>query len=176
MTRERAVRLEPPVRIVVTGDTHFSPRRNSLPDVLTEAMTASDLTIHCGDFCTRACQSMFEAHGPVLAVSGNNDEAELADVLPNRLRIEAGDVRLIVTHGHRERGSSARHAVQRSYVGQADIVIFGHSHQPIWEEVDDTWFLNPGSPTMKRREPRFSFATLEIDRDGAFNAFFTYFD
>jgi predicted phosphodiesterase len=44
-----------------------------------------------------------------------------------------------------------------------DLIVFGHSHQPHCELVDDVLLLNPGSPTERRREPRASFALLETD-------------
>lgn len=138
-------------------------------------MQDADLTIHTGDFCSNDVLALFEAHGPVLAARGNNDDPDLQAAIPEKLELRAIETRFLVTHGHRESGSSAKVAVQRAYAGRVNLVIFGHSHRPCWEEVEGTWFLNPGSPTMKRREPQFSFATLDVNQDGTFNVLFTYF-
>jgi predicted phosphodiesterase len=43
-------------------------------------------------------------------------------------------------------------------------VCFGHSHQPLCERRDSLWLVNPGSPTDKRRQPRYSYAILDIQR------------
>jgi predicted phosphodiesterase len=44
------------------------------------------------------------------------------------------------------------------------LVSFGHSHIP-WDTVAPTGLrlLNPGSPTDRRRQPRHTFMTAEID-------------
>ena len=49
--------------------------------------------------------------------------------------------------------------------------MFGHSHVPLVERLDGvgdggTWLVNPGSPTDKRQQPRFTWALLTIE-DGA---------
>ena len=40
---------------------------------------------------------------------------------------------------------------------------FGHSHQPLCERRDSVWLVNPGSPTDKRRQPRYSYAILDVE-------------
>ena len=48
---------------------------------------------------------------------------------------------------------------------ELDIIIFGHSHMPVVRYVGRTLLINPGSPTDKRRLPRFSFAQLRIEKE-----------
>jgi uncharacterized protein len=169
-------RIELPARLIVTGDTHLRQGRSRLPEILLKAIADADLTLHTGDFCTLGCKQQFENAGPVLAVAGNNDDSDLAEILPTHLRIGVAERTILMTHGNLERGPSARVAVERAYAGVEDLVIYGHSHKPEWKEVDGSWFLNPGSPTYKRREPRYSFATLEFDASGNFDTVFTCFD
>ena len=45
----------------------------------------------------------------------------------------------------------------------ADVIVFGHSHQPVNEEMDGVRFLNPGSPTWKRRSPQRTLIRLTLD-------------
>ncbi len=165
-----------PFSAVVTGDTHVRRGRPALPGELLTAIERADLILHTGDFCDRETREWFDTLGPVLAVSGNNEDVDLLESLPVRLRVAAGDRRILLTHGHLERGGSARTAVQSAYAGREDLVIFGHSHSPCWEEVNGTCFLNPGSPTMKRREPQFSFAVLEVDSSNCVSTYFVRFD
>jgi uncharacterized protein len=172
---EQFATVPTPFRAMVTGDTHTRNERPALPEELLRAIRSSDLTIHTGDFCGAPALRVFAAPGPLFAVAGNNDEPELQDRLPLLVRLQAGNRSILLTHGHLERGSGAKRAVIAAYAGIEDIVIFGHSHQPCWEEVDGTWFLNPGSPTMKRREPEYSFAMLEIDDEENARVSFTTF-
>src|SRR5262249_56504198 len=52
-----------------------------------------------------------------------------------------------------------------AFAGDAvDLICFGHSHHPLCERRDSLWLVNPGSPTDKRREPRYSYAIVEIAR------------
>jgi predicted phosphodiesterase len=44
------------------------------------------------------------------------------------------------------------------------VICFGHSHQPLCERRGSLWLVNPGSPTDKRTEPRYSFAIMDIAR------------
>ncbi|MFN8619772.1 MAG: metallophosphoesterase family protein [Chloroflexota bacterium] len=59
----------------------------------------------------------------------------------------------------RSHHAGARGADVRRERGLA-ATLFGHSHVPMLERRDDgrPWLLNPGSPTDKRRQPRFTWA------------------
>jgi predicted phosphodiesterase len=46
----------------------------------------------------------------------------------------------------------------------ADVVVFGHSHQPMDEfGVDGQLLFNPGSPTERRSSPHHTVGVLEVD-------------
>ncbi|HEY9724054.1 MAG TPA: metallophosphoesterase family protein, partial [Oscillatoriaceae cyanobacterium] len=45
-----------------------------------------------------------------------------------------------------------------------DVVLYGHSHIPYCERHGALWVINPGSPSDKRRQPRYSYGVLEIAR------------
>ena len=56
------------------------------------------------------------------------------------------------------------------------VVLFGHSHAPHLEWLGDgRLLLNPGSPTDKRLQPRYSWALLSID-GGTVTAEHRFFD
>jgi putative phosphoesterase len=48
---------------------------------------------------------------------------------------------------------------------KVDIIIFGHSHQPIIKTINKTLMLNPGSPTSKGKERWYSVIILELERE-----------
>jgi uncharacterized protein len=170
------MQLDPPIRVAVIGDTHLGRHRDWLPVELLEGIEGSDLILHTGDFSSKRAMELFRRFKPVLAVRGNNDEPDLASELPDRLTLTAGPLTIEVTHGHLERGRTAKEAVIKAYAGHAELVIFGHSHRAYCEKVDGTWFLNPGSPTMKRWEPMFSYVLLDIEQDGSFRFHTEYFE
>jgi predicted phosphodiesterase len=55
------------------------------------------------------------------------------------------------------------------------VVCFGHSHVPCIERRGALWIVNPGSPTDKRRQPRYSYGILTIEGGVATPELF-YFD
>jgi uncharacterized protein len=57
--------------------------------------------------------------------------------------------------------------MRRRFGERADVVVFGHSHQPLHEEApDDFQILNPGSPTERRRAPAHTMGLIHV-RDGS---------
>ncbi len=44
-------------------------------------------------------------------------------------------------------------------------MLFGHSHAPLCEWREGRLLFNPGSPTDKRRQPKFSYGIIRI-QDG----------
>lgn len=55
-----------------------------------------------------------------------------------------------------------------------DIIIFGHSHQPVIKTINKTLMLNPGTPTSKRKERWYSVIILELSK-GYINAQLKFF-
>jgi putative phosphoesterase len=79
--------------------------------------------------------------------------------------VEIGGVRIGLTHGHLGRGRTTPERARSLFASEpVDVVVFGHSHQPVWVPRSSLGpaMLNPGSPTDRRREPAWSFGVLEI--------------
>ena len=50
---------------------------------------------------------------------------------------------------------------------KADIVMYGHTHRPFFEQKDGITVLNPGSLSFPRQEGRKgSYMIMEIEADG----------
>ena len=47
------------------------------------------------------------------------------------------------------------------------IIIFGHIHEPLNEEIEGVWFINPGSTSLNRTLSNGTYAELTID-NGSF--------
>ena len=79
-------------------------------------------------------------------------------MLPERLEIEAEGIRVGIVH---DAGSKAgREDRLRTWFPDCDAVAYGHSHLPEVSRVDETWILNPGSPTERRRAPEKTMIVL----------------
>jgi uncharacterized protein len=132
-----------------------------LPEECLRLLRESSLILHTGDLTSRDFLTELERFGPVAAVRGNMDEPPLRTELPERAEIEAEGIRVGLVH---DGGSRAgREERLRSWFPDCDAVAYGHSHLPEVSKVDDTWILNPGSPTERRRAPE---KTMILLRDG----------
>lgn len=123
------------------------------------ALPRAELILHAGDVTAPSVLEELSQYARVVAVAGNNDR-ELCGTLPVRAIVEAGRFRVGVVHGDGPRGTTFSRAAA-AFAGEAvDCVVFGHSHQPLCIRDGGVLYLNPGSPTDRRRQPRFSFGWL----------------
>ena len=154
-----------PVRALVVSDTHLTAATlDRMPPEVWHLAAAADVVLHAGDVVDVAVLDALREHAPVHAVLGNNDVG-LEQVLPEILELELGGVTIGMIHDSGP--SSGRPARMLRRFPDADVVVFGHSHDPLVMAAGDSPLLvNPGSPTHRRRQPVHTVAWLEIDADG----------
>lgn len=178
--RKRAVRTYPPLRgridrlerelpltLGVISDTHLHARdagRLSQQILDLYQRFEVDLIVHGGDIVDQVIIDRLESVAPVIAVHGNNEPIELWKALPERIILAAGRWTIGIAHGHG--GPSARKTVLTAFPVPVDLVIYGHSHIPMIEEVDGVRYFNPGSPTDRRWSPHFGIGIVQIDEQG----------
>jgi putative phosphoesterase len=150
-----------PLDVVVLADTHMQPDRSTaLPSRVVDALMRCDVILHAGDVLTVEVLDELAGYAPVHAVLGNNDRT-LVGTLPDRLEVELGGVQVGMVHD--SGGPNGRARRLRRWFPAADIVIFGHSHEPVDVEGDDGQRLfNPGSPTQRRRQPHPTMGRLTV--------------
>ncbi|MCO8125614.1 metallophosphatase family protein [Acidimicrobiia bacterium EGI L10123] len=149
-------------RIVVLADTHVargSTRR--LPDAVYAHLDGADAIWHAGDVLVPELLDELAGFAPVEAVLGNNDH-ELLGILPERTEEIVDGVRIAMVH---DSGTTkGRERRMRRWFPDADLVVFGHSHQPVdVVGVDGQRLLNPGSPTQRRRAPTHTIGIVTCD-------------
>jgi putative phosphoesterase len=133
--------------IAVLSDTH-SRTGHALAGRARAAVDEADRVIHAGDFVTEsALDAFYDVSEQLFAVHGNADEPAVTERLPTARVVEAGDVRIAVTH--RQRGGQTGLAMFGRERG-ADLVVSGHTHKASVTDTDSVTLLNPGS----HAEPR----------------------
>ena len=149
-------------RIVVLADTHVSRGSSRrLPDAAYAHLDAADAIWHAGDVLVPELLDELAGFAPVEAVLGNNDH-ELLGILPERTEATVDGVHLAMVHD--SGATKGRERRLRRWFPDADLVIFGHSHQPVDAEgVDGQRLLNPGSPTQRRRAPSHTLGVVTCD-------------
>lgn len=149
--------------VAIISDTHLPRGPRRLPDACLERIAASDLLLHAGDLNGIELLRELEAIGPpVLAVSGNQDSAELQRLLPAERIIEIEGARIGMVHdAGLRKGRLDR--MRRRFRHRADALVFGHSHMPVHEAKEDFQIFNPGSPTDRRRAPAHTMGVARVE-------------
>ena len=121
--------------------------------------------LHVGDWTQPFVLDLLGSIAPTDGVAGNNDPPELVARLGRRKIVVVEGVRLGLTHGDLGPGRTTPQRALRAFEDEAGLaaILFGHSHIPLVERLPDgRWLVNPGSPTDKRRQRRFTWALLEV--------------
>lgn len=149
------------MRIAVISDTHMPRGDRRLPEDCVERLRAADLIVHGGDLMQITVLHELESYGPVVAVHGNVDDAEVRAALPPVASVQAAGATIAVVHdAGPARGRLER---MRKRFPEADAVVFGHSHLPLHERSPDGFqIFNPGSPTERRRAPRHTMGIATV--------------
>jgi putative phosphoesterase len=151
-----------PLDVLVLADTHIKRGSSrSLPRRVRELAEQADVILHAGDIVIADVLEDLASHAPVHAVLGNNDHT-LVGQLPDRLEVELAGVRVAMVHDSGARAGRERR--MRRWFPDADIVVFGHSHEPVDAEGEGGQRLfNPGSAVQRRRQPRRTMGLLTLD-------------
>ncbi len=150
-------------KILIVSDTHG--KNTNLKKVIERIGKDMDMMIHLGDsLCSlETMQEMIDC--PVEMVRGNCDS--LMHGLPIAKLIQIDQYKALITHGHQYGGKWGVSSMREAAVENgAQIVMFGHSHEPMLEKYPDVVVLNPGSlsqPRQEGHEPTYMVMTIEED-------------
>jgi len=139
------------VKLAIVADTHLPRGARRLPEECMRRLADADLILHGGDFSTVAVLRELERFAPVVGVLGNNDEAGLAELLPERRVVEVEGARVGMVHDAGRR--AGRNARLLRLFPDCHAIVYAHSHIAEVTREGDVWILNPGSPTERRRAP-----------------------
>ena len=151
--------------IGLVSDTHFPRFGRTLPRALEDGLRAAKVSriLHMGDFTDPLAIGLFEAIAPFDAVAGNNDPEEIWTLFGRQKIVTVDGVRIGLVHGDAGRRNAHDNALA-AFAGQpVDVILYGHSHQPLVERRGAQLVVNPGSPTDRRMMPTFSYGILTID-------------
>ena len=149
------------IKIVVISDTHRD--FDALYDIVTQNIHA-DLFIHLGDGS--------KEYGDIrnlcpekafLFVKGNNDW----DNYPTVHTFTYGGHKFYLTHGHSfDRYSLHSFLAASAKANGCDVALFGHTHIPFYEIIENVHVFNPGSPSSPRGIYSASYGIITISNNG----------
>ncbi|KAI8821004.1 Metallo-dependent phosphatase-like protein [Fimicolochytrium jonesii] len=170
------------VRLGILADTHIPKRSKEIPPTLLTHFQSVDMILHAGDWASYESYTMLQQLFPnteIIGVAGNNDDARIRHHFGSAAKVIAvSGVKIGLVHGHE--GKSSHTTEQRAFHAleheRVDVVVYGHSHVPSDRIVDGVRMFNPGSPTDKRRQARYSFGVMDVGLDGSVHLEHVYFD
>ncbi|HWR42770.1 metallophosphoesterase [Sporomusa sp.] len=149
------------MRIAIISDTHLNHDTTKL-EVLLDRLGPVDFILHAGDYTGEGVVKILQATAMFYGVWGNADSSIIQDSLKEKEIITFGSYRLGIFHGH----GTGKCTVDRAYAAfeneNLDIIVFGHSHQPLICTKNKVLMLNPGSPTNKRTQRWFTCIVLDL--------------
>jgi hypothetical protein len=137
--------------------------RRELPATLRPHLEACNLILHAGDVTHADVLAELEEFAPVVAVLGNLDGPDVAAwgaTTAATLDVDGVTVAMIHDAGR----TAGREDRLRRRFPEAELIVFGHSHTPGIRTAHGVTFVNPGSPTWKRREPHPTIAVARLAR------------
>lgn len=150
------------MKIGIISDTHGLLRAQVF-----EVFDGVEHILHAGDVGDPDILVELAAIAPVTAVWGNVDGMEIRARVPEVARLELGGVRAAVVHGM-QFGSPTPQKVAAAHP-DAGLVVFGHSHRPLIQQVGPTLAVNPGSAGPRRFKDPVTVALAEVE-DGKVQA------
>jgi putative phosphoesterase len=123
------------------------------------ALAGVELILHAGDVGGQDVLDELRLIAPVEAVYGNTDPPGHLH-LPQSIERSFEGVRVHVSHGH-ELGRPKPDQVAERY--DADVVVYGHTHQQIIARFNHRIVVNPGAAGPRRFELAPSVALLRIE-------------
>ena len=142
------------MRVGLVSDLHgrFDP-------LLPKVLEGVELILLAGDTVDERLLPRLRRVAPVAAVRGNNDHGPILGALPEVLDLELDGTRVLMIHDRKDR----RLPDEIARVGP-EILIVGHSHQPLIEREGRLLVVNPGSAGPKRFALPRTAGTLELAR------------
>lgn len=135
-------------RIGIISDTHGLLR----PEVLNILKTC-DCILHGGDINSPEILDQLRPLASIYAVRGNNDR-EWAEGLAKTLRFQIEGVEFFMTHNKKDVAWD---------LGNAQVVVFGHTHKYFQDRIDGRLWLNPGSCGKCRFDQEITMAVLTAE-------------
>ncbi len=145
----------------VISDTHgyFHSR-------LPEVFASVEKIIHLGDIGSKEVFERLCELAPVIAIKGNNEPEPIPQALPDPSLIELAGRKIFLTHRLLTMDwEQIKDALLRSSslpFPEVDMVLFGHTHYPVWDKIKGIYFLNPGYAGSDPLEGKPTCALLEI--------------
>lgn len=156
------------MKALIVSDNHAD--RTSLNELISIYENKIDLWLHCGDSEFMSTDSIWDVFK---TVQGNMD---IDYSLPLERVEQFGEESVLIVHGHQQRvGATLDYLNDLADAKNADIVFYGHTHIAQMDQIEERYFINPGSIVQPRGALRVgSYAIYETNKKGRFIRFYDW--
>jgi uncharacterized protein len=140
--------------IGIISDTHGVLKEQAL-----KALKGVDHILHAGDVGGPEIVAALQKVAPVTAVRGNTDRDEWGKALPFDQMITMDGHTFYVLHDLNDLDLSPGAA-------GIQVVISGHTHQPVIRKEGSVLYMNPGSASQRRRGGPLSLGRIQTAAHG----------
>lgn len=162
------------MKIGIISDTHARKNISRLTDIITSRFKDVDIIMHAGDYTTSKVIYMIKKFKPFAGVFGNNDGDDVKKLVKEKEIYTAFNKRIGLCHSYGNGDKALDCAYDIFKDDNVDIIIFGHSHQPIITTKGRILMLNPGSLTHKKSGGWNSYIILTIEKENAHAELYFY--
>ena len=130
--------------ITVISDTHCHKWEDIHP-TMREAVSSSDISVHCGDIVREnVVEGFLTAAKKGIIVHGNSDPVELRKTLPYVETIKVEEIEIGIIHPAWGGPEFPPEELFKDFNNRPDVILFGHTHEPLNDHIEGTLFVNPG--------------------------------
>lgn len=147
------------MKVLVISDTHGNI--DNVRSILDQTEVVA--VLHCGDYITDA--RLIQKFYPEVEVYGIYGNCDIGFGGEYDTVVTLDGVSIYMTHGHRYgvKWGEYEELIIDTKAHEAEIVVFGHSHEAHLEQKDGVVLLNPGSITKPRDSRYPSYAFIELN-------------
>ena len=139
--------------IGIISDTHGTLHQQAL-----DALQVSDIILHAGDVGGPKIITELEKIAPVKAVRGNTDGGPWAATLPMAELIQLDGRHIYILH-------DLSHLDLDPPAAGIQVIISGHTHQPMIRNHQGTLYFNPGSASQRRHGGQLSVGRIYLGQE-----------
>ncbi|MDR0911511.1 MAG: YfcE family phosphodiesterase [Methanobrevibacter sp.] len=131
------------------SDTHVGDGVKELPATVLNVFKDVELILHAGDIVSMDVIKKLEEIAPTVAVQGNMDREYDLD-LPESEVLSIDGIKVGLKHGEVYPSGDTQQLEFIARELDVDVLVSGHTHQPLIEKANNITLVNPGSPTVPR--------------------------
>lgn len=134
-------------KVAIIADLHIPDCSTELPETVRRHLEAADMIVCAGDITEKSTLEALQDIAPVEAVHGKNCSMELQSQLPFFKKVDLNGFSLGITHGGGIPLLQIRRLLRLARQKKCGFIVFGKTHRPMYQEIDEVVLINPGSPT-----------------------------